>query len=311
MTIFHDFSKDTSGAISSQWVVLTAAVVAMAIAAVTIVTGGVSTTSNTTSNQVASISTNSSANFEAIRIPEKIAVTPTKTSVRAPLSSPFIAWMDIPDAKQCENAYYEHDSVLGESTQICPQTSEVLQTLRTDQFVISQPRSMHVAVCDNPANKYYHLVDSPLEVCLQSAGAIAMAIPMRPDEIQVAAITNFQRMDPCDTNNKPRYRQPGMAVQGCKITNNMIATLSLSTQALHPRFVKAPAFTEPEQCLKSDCQFARKSEAQPQHSYFSAAPSLLTPIRCGTPPCVFSRPADTPLAPSMMSLSGPEPVFTR
>ena len=311
MAVLRNFTADTSGAVTVQWIVLTASVVAIATLAITIIFGGVTATSTTTSDQVTSIAEDSIVAFKAPPVVTETVVEPIKISVRAPLSSPFIAWMDIPDTVQCENAYDVYGSTSGQPTRVCRQTADVIEPLMPDWFFIPPPRPIQTASCNNPSNVYYHLVDSPRAVCLQSSVTIAIASPSQPADIHVAAISTFQRTDPCEVSSNLRYRRPGAAAQGCKFSANVIVSLPPATQPLYAHLAKAPAFNEPKMCLKSDCQFARKSEAKPQHSYFAASPALLTPVRCSTPPCVFSRPKDTPLAPSQMLFAAPDAVFTR
>ena len=53
---FSNFYKDESGAVTVDWVILTAAIVGIAIAVLTIIAGGINTSANSSNTQVASSS---------------------------------------------------------------------------------------------------------------------------------------------------------------------------------------------------------------------------------------------------------------
>jgi len=60
MKLFANFAKNESGAVTVDWVVLTAAIVGIAIAVLTVVSGGINNAANAINNQLNSASTNTS-----------------------------------------------------------------------------------------------------------------------------------------------------------------------------------------------------------------------------------------------------------
>ncbi len=59
MKLFAKFAKDESGAVTVDWVVLTAAIVGIAIAVLTVIAGGINTASNAIDDELESAATNS------------------------------------------------------------------------------------------------------------------------------------------------------------------------------------------------------------------------------------------------------------
>lgn len=58
MKLFANFAKDESGAVTVDWVVLTAAIVGIAIAVLTVIAGGVNTAANAIDDELDSAATN-------------------------------------------------------------------------------------------------------------------------------------------------------------------------------------------------------------------------------------------------------------
>ncbi len=52
MKLFANFAKNESGAVTVDWVVLTAAIVGIAIAVLTVIAGGINTASNNINNDL-------------------------------------------------------------------------------------------------------------------------------------------------------------------------------------------------------------------------------------------------------------------
>ena len=57
MKLFTKFANDESGAVTVDWVVLTAAVVGIAIAVISLISGGINTAANNINNELAAQST--------------------------------------------------------------------------------------------------------------------------------------------------------------------------------------------------------------------------------------------------------------
>lgn len=57
-TLFKLFAKDESGAVTVDWVVLTAAIVGIAIAVLTVIAGGINSAANAIDNELESAATN-------------------------------------------------------------------------------------------------------------------------------------------------------------------------------------------------------------------------------------------------------------
>lgn len=58
MKLFANFAKNESGAVTVDWVVLTAAIVGIAIAVLTIIAGGINTASNAIDDELEDAATN-------------------------------------------------------------------------------------------------------------------------------------------------------------------------------------------------------------------------------------------------------------
>ena len=57
MKLFTKFANDESGAVTVDWVVLTAAIVGIAIAVITLISGGIESASNGINDELANAST--------------------------------------------------------------------------------------------------------------------------------------------------------------------------------------------------------------------------------------------------------------
>jgi len=65
MKLFAKFANDESGAVTVDWVVLTAAIVGIAIAVIALISGGINTASNNINDQLGSANGSAAANITA------------------------------------------------------------------------------------------------------------------------------------------------------------------------------------------------------------------------------------------------------
>jgi len=65
MKLFAKFANDESGAVTVDWVVLTAAIVGIAIAVIALISGGINTASNNINDQLGSANSDAANNITA------------------------------------------------------------------------------------------------------------------------------------------------------------------------------------------------------------------------------------------------------
>lgn len=299
MKNLRNLVKDEIGATSVEWVVLTAMIISVAFVILSSIGKGVDTAATEMTEDISAVSTLFSP--EIISRDTKIIVTQntniTPSFIIYVPAQPYTHVSYLAEAEVCENPVFQYHDLIDTPLRQCLLLVDVIASAKSlRHFPIRPSKALANVACEKPVDQFYH---QPETYCLSPDGVFTalQALPPVQPYVFVAMETTAQ----CKNTAYQYYRQSDTAQNPCRLSPDVIVSVSRAEEFTQFAIAKAPEISIPKDCSNSSCMYFRKSDAKPLHSYFSQAPAFFAPAQCENPPCLYSHQSELPLPPSLSS----------
>lgn len=331
MQVFRKFLTSEIGATSVEWVILTAAIVAVTGAVSAVVLRGSETATISIEEDIVLASTLSQptaapqSNLEYKTIEVSFELMPNVAMV-APQ----------PSVEACLNPTTLYSFETGLPFQKCLLPSTVLTA--TENTLPSPERAPLFTVAQNcTAPAYMYDLETQVSQDCQPVAKFQIPRPsFDPYASQHVNVASFTGPTQCASPSYHYFDFMDAPLEVCLTTMEImppvrpeyVTPMAIARLAAHPetpdicadgscqyvradeptppRFAAAPSFFAPEACTAPPCRYERDVPVQSLHQNFVTAPVFLAPEPCGNPPCLYSRLSGSPQPPSLPSYGAPE-----